>query len=156
MRRLSRFTTAVAGLLVVAAACGDEPTRGQASFCRQLLADRAAIDTPAGSTAAARLQVERFRALDRLAPEAIRDEWHAVTELMALASTADLATPAGRASLGEAALGVSRAADTVRAYVLDVCGVDLTGTVVTIPPAAPEPTASTSAAATAPGAAPTP
>ncbi|MFM7534834.1 MAG: hypothetical protein ACKO91_03445 [Acidimicrobiales bacterium] len=156
MPRLPRFAIAVAGLLVVAAACGDEPTRGQASFCRQLLADRAAIDTPAGSTAAARLQVERFRALDRLAPEAIRDEWHAVTELMALASTADLATAAGRASLNEAALGASRAADTVRAYVLDVCGVDLTGTVVTSPAAAPDPTPSTGAAPTAPGTAPTP
>jgi hypothetical protein len=146
---------AVVGGLILAtlAACSSGPTRGQVAFCRRLQQDRAVLDTPAGSTAAANAQVERFRALDKLAPEAIRDEWHAVTELMALAASTDVGSVDGRNALTEAALAASRPADAVRTYVRDVCGVELTGTVV--PSAAPTSTATattvTAATTDAPG-----
>jgi hypothetical protein len=149
-RRLPVGLGGLAVLALVTAGCGDEPARGQDAFCRQLQLDRAAIDTPAGSPAAADAQLARFRALDRLAPEAIRDEWHLVTELVAASTSTDVASAQGRAALVEAALAAARPAATVRSYVRDVCGVELTGTVVITPTTDPTvaPPAESSAPAT--------
>ena len=94
--------------------------------------------------------VSRYRDLDAVAPLAIEDQWHTITELVDAVATADLTDPAVADRLRDQAVAATHSVDEVRAYAKATCGVDL------LVPGLGTPTTTTLPGATAPPATPPP
>ena len=157
-RRSSRSValTANVGLVIaMVAACSGAPARSQERFCQRIGDNLGVVTAAVQSPAEASSAISRFRAIGDAAPEAIRDEWDALVQLLVVAD--DPAT--SDSALAERAVASQRSVKTIDDYVKATCGVDLVHPVlVTQPPATTTPAiatpAITSAAATptAPGA----
>jgi hypothetical protein len=93
------------------------------------------VDVKTAETAA-----QQYVALDGLAPEAIRVEWHELTELVQTAAKLDPGSADARTALVQQAYASAPAAATVTAYAKSTCGVDLTAP-VTAPPTTAAPAA---------------
>ena len=122
---------AVAAAALALVACGSKgPSVG--AFCDTVRADQSTLvgtpsTTPGGgtTTADAAGTVRRYQEVGKVAPEAIRDEWRQLTDLMVQAAAADPTKPDDQTKLTEAAYAASKAAATVTTYVQSTCGVVL-------------------------------
>jgi hypothetical protein len=124
----------VVGVVLGAVACSGD-ARGQAAFCNRLARD---VDTlkAVGDAKSVDVAVANYRALDGLAPEAIHDQWHAVTQLVQQAATLDTSSAEARSALVQQAYAVQSAAQAVTTYAKTTCGVDFTAPATTPAPAA--------------------
>ena len=147
----------IAGAVVAVAACSSS-SRGQDAFCTRITLDRDTLVTGVVDAKTAETAAKQYVALDGLAPEAIRVEWHQLTELVQTAAGIDSASADARNALVQQAYATAPAATKVTQYVKSTCGVDLTAPVTAPPTTAPPTTASptTPAPAPAPTAAPDP
>ncbi|HEY1278466.1 MAG TPA: hypothetical protein VGF22_02250 [Acidimicrobiales bacterium] len=160
MRR-SAVTASVAGvvaavLAVVALAACSSSSRGQDAFCKRLTRDRDALVTGVVDAKTADTAAQQYVALDGLAPEAIRVEWHQLTQLVQTAARLDPGSADARRALVQQAYESAPAAATVTQYAKSTCGVDLTAPVTPPPTTAAPTTAAPTTAAPAPTAAPQP
>jgi hypothetical protein len=137
----------VAGVAVAVGACSS-PSRGQEAFCNRLQRDRDTLVTGVVDTKTAEAAAKQYVALDGLAPEAIRVEWHQLTELVQSAAELDSGSADARTALVQQAYASAPAATKVTQYAKSTCGVDLTAPVV-------PPTTATTATTAAPASAPT-
>ena len=149
-------TASVAGAVaaVMALAACSSSSRGQDAFCQRLTRDRDALVTGVVDAKTAETAAQQYVALDGLAPEAIRVEWHQLTQLVQTAAKLDTGSADARQALVQQAYQSAPAAATVTQYAKSTCGVDLTAP-VTAPPTTVAP-ASAPTTAPAPTAAPTP
>jgi hypothetical protein len=148
----SALAACVVGAAVALVACGGT-SRGQAAFCTRLERDRDVLITGAVDAKSTDDAAKNYEALDGLAPEAIRDQWHQLTQLVQSAAGIDASSTEARTALVQQAYAAQPAAQAVTAYAKSTCGVDFTAPVTTAPP----PTVPTTApATTAPPAASTP
>jgi hypothetical protein len=145
----------IAGAVVAVAACSSS-SRGQDAFCERITRDRDRLVTGVVDAKTAETAAKQYVALDGLAPEAIRVEWHQLTELVQTAAGIDSASSDARNALVQQAYATAPAATKVTQYVKSTCGVDLTAPVTPPPTPAPPTTAPPAPAPTAaPGPAPT-
>ena len=141
--RCFAVTASVAGAVaaVMAVAACSSSSRGQDAFCQRLTRDRDALVTGVVDSKTAETAAQQYVALDGLAPEAIRVEWHQLTQLVQNAAKLDPGSADARRALVQQAYESAPAAATVTQYAKSTCGVDLAAP-VTAPPttAAPAPT----------------
>jgi hypothetical protein len=89
------------------------------------------MSTPEQITA----MVARYRELNTRAPEEIRDQWQATTELIAKAATSDLSTPTQQADLVKLAYATDKSVKAVVKYAKETCDVDFSpSATVAVPP----------------------
>jgi hypothetical protein len=118
------------GVLAVGCSSGG---RSPEAFCSQLQKDHTAITTPISSEDGITVVKARYEAVDRVAPEAIRDDWHTITALVEQAAELDPSKPDEQAKLTQAAYAASGSAAAVAAYAKATCTVDLPVPVPTVP-----------------------
>jgi hypothetical protein len=102
--------------------------RGQASFCSKLRDEHAQLLAPVSDARGVTTMVNRYKGLDRIAPEAIREQWHELTVLFEQAATVDPAKKAEAATLSARAFASSSSARAVVGYAKTTCGVTLAPT----------------------------
>jgi hypothetical protein len=139
----SAVAACLAGAIVVVAACSG-PSRGEDAFCSRLQRDRDSLVAGVVDAKTADAAAERYAALDSLAPEAIRVEWHQVAQLVKAAADIDGASATARTDLVLQAYAAAPAAAAVTDYAKTTCGVDLA------PPGAATPTVTTAPTPTTP------
>jgi type IV pilus biogenesis protein CpaD/CtpE len=120
VRRVLVATVAIAA----ATGCGGKPQRSVKAFCTRLRVEQNLLTTRLTDPAEVQPLVDRFRALDALAPEQIRDQWHDITTLVEKVATAEL-SPESQTSLTRLALATDNSVKEVTAYARDTCQVDL-------------------------------
>jgi len=130
-------------LAPLVSSCSD-PDRSAEHFCGQLAKELPALDAPLAEPNDVGDVVKRYRRLDAITPLAIEAEWHALTELMELAADVDVADPASRQAVANAAYQAERPARDIAMWVETTCGlampdvIGVEGSVpVSVPPAAP-------------------
>jgi hypothetical protein len=131
--------TATAALIVTAACSGSG--RSVSAFCSRLAKDRDSLVAVVSDPAGVKKALASYEAVDAVAPEAIRDDWHQVTTLVQRASTINPTKTDDTSALVSDAFASSEAVQKVTAYSKATCGVDLAATTTTLPPA-PSTTAS--------------
>jgi hypothetical protein len=139
MRRLRRRACGLASVLAATAglvACGGGG-RSQSAFCSQLRTQRAALVAAVTDAKGVKAMVDRYKSLDRVAPEAIRDQWHELTLLVERAAAVDPSKPADASALTAQAFASSPSAQAVVAYARATCGVSLPVAPSTTAPKAP-------------------
>jgi GGDEF domain-containing protein len=118
-----------------AVGCSRTPHRSVASFCGQLGKDRSFLVLPMSTPEQITAMVARYRELDTRAPEEIRDDWSATTELIAKAAASDLSTATQQADLVKLAYATDKSVKSVVKYSKETCGVDFSpGATVSLPP----------------------
>jgi hypothetical protein len=115
----------VVGALVLAGGCSRGPQRGVAAFCEKLGKDRTLLELPVTTPEEITAMVARYRAVDQLAPEEIRDQWHAVTELIAKVATSDI-SKAKQPDLVNTIYATVKSIEATKKYTKETCNVDLT------------------------------
>ena len=118
------FASCVAGLAVILSACSGSD-RGPQAFCRRLQRDRDLVVTGVVDATTARAAVDRYHDLDRLAPEAIRTEWHQLFVLVQAAANLNPGVPTAQQDLVQQAYSAAPAAQAVTAYASQTCGVEI-------------------------------
>lgn len=114
----------VVGALVFTLSCSKAPRPGVASFCEKLGKDRLVLDMPMTTPENITAMVGRYRELDRLSPEEIKDQWHAVTELIAKIAGADVSTRAKQQDIVTLIYATTKSINDVKKYTKETCGVD--------------------------------
>jgi hypothetical protein len=127
------LVVASVALGVLAVGCSGGGGRSPRAFCTELEKDHTAITTPIASEDGITVVKARYEAVDRVAPEAIRDDWHKITMLVEQAAELDPSKPDEQAKLTEAAYAASGSAAAVSAYAKATCTVDLPVPVPTAP-----------------------
>jgi hypothetical protein len=130
--RAARGLAAALALLVGAAACSGGG-RSQSAFCSKLGKDQVVVASVADADGV-RAAVSQYEALDKVAPLAISDEWHQLTELVKRAATVDPKNTDGSSALVAQAFASSSAAQKVLTYARTTCHVNLSS-----PTTAPHP-----------------
>jgi hypothetical protein len=113
----------VIGALVLAGGCGRTPQRGVAAFCEKLGRDKTLLELPMTTPEDITAMVDRYRAVDKLAPEEIRDQWHAVTELIAKVAASDVSKPK-QPDLINTIYATVKSIDATKKYTKETCNVD--------------------------------
>jgi hypothetical protein len=143
-------TVRSAGLLVLIAAgglavsgCGGTRPNG-AAFCAHLGQDQAVLSAGITGQADIDAALERYEALGKLAPAAIREPWQQLTSVLQQAALLDPGDPTAAATLRQLAFESQTSADQVSDWARATCGIDLR------PPSSIVPTGAASGATTAP------
>jgi hypothetical protein len=123
--RVKPLRLLVVGALVFGAGCNRGPQRGVAAFCEKLGKDRTLLELPVTTPEEITAMVARYRELDKLAPEEIRDQWHAVTELIAKTATSDV-SKAKQPDLINTIYATVKSIDATKRYTKETCNVDFT------------------------------
>jgi hypothetical protein len=123
---------AVLGALLLTTSCTRSPQRGVASFCEKLGKDKTLLELPMSTPEEVTAMVARYRALDKLAPEEISDDWHAVTELIAKVAESDV-SKAKQPDIVNAIYATTKSINKTKTYTKTTCNIDFTGT-ITPPP----------------------
>lgn len=113
--------------------CGNGPQRSVKAFCSRLRVEQNLLTTRLTDPAEVQPVLDRFRALDALAPEQIRDQWHEITALVEKVATSEL-SPESQTALTRLALATDNSVKQVTAYALETCKVDLAAPPTTKPP----------------------
>ena len=121
--RSLRVVVAALAAVTLLGSC-DKGSR-QDRFCRRLAKDQSLLSVVPTDPGGLDDFVERYRQLDGVAPLAISDQWHTITELMVAVATSDLADPATADKLRDQAVAATKAVNEVRVYAQATCGVDL-------------------------------
>jgi hypothetical protein len=128
MRRSSavKRLVAVAGVVGLSglAGCGGS-SRGAEEFCSRLQQNHDALIGGVVDSKTAKAAVDSYTALDHVAPEVIRTEWHQLTLLVQAAADLDPTATDSSAALVQQAYTAAPAAQTVTTYARQTCGVDL-------------------------------
>jgi len=101
--------------------CSD-PDRSATHFCSVLAKELPALDAPLADPSDVNDVVKRYRKLDAITPLAIEAEWSTLTDLMELAADVDVADPASRQEVADAAYKAERPARDVAMWVETTCG----------------------------------
>jgi hypothetical protein len=115
----------VVGALVLAGGCSRTPQRGVAAFCEKLGKDHTLLELPMTTPEEITTMVARYREVDKLAPEEIRDQWHAVTELIAKVAASDVSKPK-QPDLINTIYATVKSIDATKKYTKETCNVDFT------------------------------
>ena len=110
--RLLRVVSAALIAVTCLASC-DKGSR-QDRFCKKLAEDQSLLAVVPADPGDLDDFVSRYRELDDIAPLAIEDQWHTVTELVAAVATADLQDPTAADRLRDQAVAATRSVDEVR------------------------------------------
>ena len=115
---------AVAGLGGLTAC--SRSSRGAQEFCSRLQQRHDSLISGVVDAQTAKTAVDSYHALDEVAPEAIRAEWHQLTLLVQAAADLDTTAAGSNVALVQQAYTAAPAAQTVTTYARQTCGVDLT------------------------------
>jgi hypothetical protein len=115
----------VVGALALGGGCSRGPQRGVAAFCEKLGKDRTLLELPVTTPEDITAMVARYREVDKLAPEEIRDQWHAVTELIAKTASSDV-SKAKQPDLINTIYATVKSIDATKKYTKATCNVDFT------------------------------
>ena len=142
---------AIVGLLGVSG-CSD-PDRSASRFCGELAVELPLLGGPFTDGSDVDDLVERYEKLDSITPLAIETEWHALTELVRVASEIDPSDPVSQQFVADTAYKTERAARDVAIWVETTCGISMPDVVgvegsvpVSIPTPVPEPVTDPTAA----------
>jgi hypothetical protein len=128
MNRPNRVVRGAVALLVLAAStlgCGQKPQRSVTSFCSRLRSNQKILSTRLTDPSEVQPVLARFQAIDAVAPEQIRDQWHEITVLVEkVATTTDVSTE-GQNDLLRVALATQQSIATVTTYAKETCQVEL-------------------------------
>jgi hypothetical protein len=108
--------------VVLLPACSDTDRSG-AHFCGELSTKVDGLNGPISSSDDIGDLVNRYESLDAITPLAIRDDWHAITELLRSAEDVDYEDPRSRQDLADAAYKAERSARNVASWVESTCGI---------------------------------
>jgi hypothetical protein len=134
----------VAAALVVAA-CDDDSGGDAETFCSDVAENVEALRAVPATEDGVEELIDLWRDVGDAAPLAIEAEWDTLTENLERAWTSE-----DRQEVLAGAFAAEQSAVAVAAWLDDTCGIDF-GPVVTIVPAAPATSTSTSSTTTAPG-----
>jgi hypothetical protein len=115
----------VVGALILGGGCSRGTHRGVAAFCQKLGKDHTLLELPLTTPEEITAMVARYRELDKLAPEEIRDQWHAVTELIAKVASSDV-SKAKQPDLVNTIYATVKSIDATKKYTKETCNIDLT------------------------------
>lgn len=118
---------ALLGVATVAFAvsCSDSPERSVQGFCDRLAVERTLLTARLTEPAQVQPLVDRFRALNELAPEQIRVEFNEIVVLVETVAAAEL-SPESQNELVKLALATDPSIEAVTAYARTTCQVELT------------------------------
>jgi hypothetical protein len=116
---------AVVGALLLTTSCTRSPQPGVASFCDRLGKDKALLELPMTTPEEVTALVARYRALDKLAPEEISDDWHAVTELIAKVAESDV-SKAKQPDIVNLIYATTKSINATKKYTKATCNIDFT------------------------------
>lgn len=125
MRRQIPIALAVTVIVGVALVSCSDPDRTGARFCGELETELPGLTGPLGTDDDIDALVSRYERLDEITPLAIEAEWHALTELVALAADVDVSDPLSRQNLADAAYKAERKARDVASWVESTCGLSM-------------------------------
>jgi hypothetical protein len=112
-------------LVASVAGCGQKPQRSATEFCKRLRSNQKILSTRLTDPAEVQPVLARFTAIDTVAPEQIRDQWHEITLLVEkVATTTDVSTD-GQNDLLRVALATQQSIATVKTYAKETCQVEL-------------------------------
>lgn len=123
----------VAGGLL-AASCGSTP-RSATNFCRQLEQEMPGIAELPATPEAIDGTVDRYERLLAIAPLAIESDLRALTDLFRAAADMDASDPESVQDVVDQTYFSEQSAQSVSAWVLDTCGVDISTGLAVVPPA---------------------
>jgi hypothetical protein len=130
---LVRGAAALLVLVTVTVGCSQKPQRSVTSFCSRLRSNQKILSTRLTDPSEVQPVLDRFKLIDAVAPEQIRDQWHDLTVLVEkVATTTDVSTD-GQNDLLRLALATEQSITAVTAYAREKCQVDIGG--VTAAPA---------------------
>jgi hypothetical protein len=112
------------GLLV--SGCGDK-RNDATNFCRQLEQELPGLSARLTSQSEIDQMVARYRRLGEVAPLAVAEDWDALTSLMADAAKVNPNDQTEMETFAEEALVANSASQRALRWVLNTCGVDLSG-----------------------------
>ena len=136
------LVVAVVVLLAIALGGCSDPDRSASRFCGELAVDLPLLGGPFTDGGDVDDLVGRYERLDRITPLAIDEEWHALTELVRLASEVDVDDPDSRQRLADTAYKAERAARDVAIWIETTCGLampDVVGVEGSVPVSIPTP-----------------
>jgi hypothetical protein len=111
--------------VLAVAACSSKPQRSVKSFCDRLRVEQTLLTTRLTDPTQVEPVLERFRTLDKLAPEQIRDDWRAITQLVEKVAGATDLSPEAQSDLTRLGLATQKNVEAVTAYATQTCGVNL-------------------------------
>jgi len=106
--------------------CGDK-TNSATNFCRQLDKELAGLSSPLTSQSDVDVMVARYRRLGEVAPLSVSKDWQALTSVMQDAAKVDPNDQEAMEKFAAEALVANSASQRALRWVLDTCGVDLSG-----------------------------
>lgn len=124
--RTSLFLAGLCAVGLAVTACGDK-RNDATNFCRQLQQELPGLSAPLTSQSAIDQMVARYRRLGDVAPLSVDKDWEALTDLMAQAAKVDTNDPTEMETFAEEALVANSASQRALRWVLNTCGVDLSG-----------------------------
>ena len=119
---LAASVLGVLGLVSTLVTSCSDPDRSATNFCSVLAKELPALDAPLADPSDVNDVVKRYRKLDEITPLAIEAEWSTLTDLMELAADVDVADPASRQAVADAAYKAERPARDVAIWVETTCG----------------------------------
>ena len=124
--RKQRLVLGLCCVGLLTSACGDK-RNDATNFCRQLDQELPGLSAPLTSQSAIDQMVARYRRLGDVAPLAVAEDWDALTSLMADAAKVNPNDQTEMETFAEEALVANSASQRALRWVLDTCGVDLSG-----------------------------
>jgi hypothetical protein len=116
----------LAGLVMFAVACSDEPDHSVAGYCTEIQTNIDAINTPKISTASDIVTtLELYRAIGDRAPAAVAPEWQVMIDSLETAATVVPGDLESVATANEVALSSQAAATRIQQYTQKSCGTDI-------------------------------
>lgn len=121
-RRGLAALVAVGLVALVAGGCGnDGPSRDGAAFCGRLRLSQSELTDPSDPVALVAL----YQDLDDEAPLQIKDDWHAITELLGTVTSFDPTDEERRQELLREVLRSQAAVNAVATWASDTCAIEL-------------------------------
>lgn len=110
---------------LVAASCGDAPTRSAERFCGELTAHQTEIQTAPESADAIPAFITLFSKMGEVAPLDVQADWEAIYTSLKTANTVDVNDPASMQAVNDAAYAQARSYEAVAAWAQSTCNLPL-------------------------------
>jgi hypothetical protein len=125
-RRRLRRGGALAMIVAVSAACGDDAPRAE-RFCDRLHDDQSVLSSVPPTPEGLDQVVDAYRDAGEVAPLAVEDDWAVITALIEAAAEADPQDPVAIEQVRTEAVAATQSIERITAYAAETCGLDFSG-----------------------------
>ena len=129
LRHRAAVTTLLALAVTAGAACSGSTVPSGTAFCGRVQKQMSVLkglNVVSSDPETTKQVLAAFEDVGEVAPAPVREAWTKVTELVEQAATTDLKTPEAAGKLAEQALAAQPDVTTIKTYVKDTCGFELT------------------------------